>query len=297
MNQGSGTGRRRFLQSVTAGISLPGVPLMAAAQVRPDVPAQQAERIRYPRVYSGRQLAQLAFPLGGIGTGSISLGGRGQLRDWEIFNRPDKGRSPSYAFASIWARRGSFKPVARALEARLRPPYASESGLGPSNAPGLSRLEGATFTGEFPMARIAFQDSRLPVRVSLEAFSPFIPLDPEASGFPVAILRYRVRNPGPGPAAVAIAFSIENPTGRARPGDGRTTEFRRDPDVADAAFQGLYMSNPQLPEADPLRGSFALGLVQPGDGQISYLRGWPAAKSSQKSIGLAHHLAAGQPRR
>ncbi|NIM44374.1 MAG: hypothetical protein GTO54_01880, partial [Nitrososphaeria archaeon] len=33
----------------------------------------------------------MAFPLGGIGTGSISLGGWGQLRDWEIMNRPAKG--------------------------------------------------------------------------------------------------------------------------------------------------------------------------------------------------------------
>jgi uncharacterized protein (DUF608 family) len=40
----------------------------------------------------------LAFPLGGIGTGSISLGGRGQLRDWEIYNRPDKGRAPQMCF-------------------------------------------------------------------------------------------------------------------------------------------------------------------------------------------------------
>jgi len=39
-----------------------------------------------PRRYSGRQLDQIAFPLGGIGTGSISLGGWGQLRDFEIFN-------------------------------------------------------------------------------------------------------------------------------------------------------------------------------------------------------------------
>jgi uncharacterized protein (DUF608 family) len=44
--------------------------------------------MRYPRIYTGRQLAMLAMPLGGIAAGSISLGGRGQLRDWEIFNRP-----------------------------------------------------------------------------------------------------------------------------------------------------------------------------------------------------------------
>ncbi len=44
--------------------------------------------IQFPRLFTGRQLDMIAFPLGGIGAGSISLGGRGELRDWEIFNRP-----------------------------------------------------------------------------------------------------------------------------------------------------------------------------------------------------------------
>jgi uncharacterized protein (DUF608 family) len=266
MSKYSGPARRSILKGLAAGIGLPGVPALAAAA------AESTERIRYPRTYSGRQLAMIAFPLGGIGTGSISLGGRGQLRDWEIYNRPDKGRSPVYAFPSIWAKRGNAKPVARVLEARLMPPYAGSSGLGSDNAPGLSRLESATFTGEFPMARIAFQDSHLPVHVTLETFSPFIPLDPDASGLPVAILRYRVRNPGPGVATVSVAFSIDSPVGKLHGGDGRSIEFRS------ADLQGLFMNNPELKDADPLRGSFALCVLQPSDGRVSYLRGWPAAK-------------------
>src|ERR1700687_3228320 len=108
------TGRRGFLKTVAAAGALPQVQL-AGAQAAARAP------IEYPRKYSGRQLAMLAFPLGGVAAGSISLGGRGQLRDWEIFNKPDKGRSPTYAFASIWAQVGSRKPVAHVLEARLLP--------------------------------------------------------------------------------------------------------------------------------------------------------------------------------
>ena len=44
------------------------------------------------RTFTGPSLSQVAFPLGGIGTGTVSLGGRGNLRDWEIFNRPNKGK-------------------------------------------------------------------------------------------------------------------------------------------------------------------------------------------------------------
>ncbi|MGE5529928.1 MAG: hypothetical protein ACM3X6_12415 [Patescibacteria group bacterium] len=34
---------------------------------------------------------EAAFLLEGIGTGNVSVGARGELRDWEIFDRPGKG--------------------------------------------------------------------------------------------------------------------------------------------------------------------------------------------------------------
>ena len=40
--------------------------------------------------YDKEHLFQIALPLGGIGTGTVSLGGRGELRDWEIMNVPGK---------------------------------------------------------------------------------------------------------------------------------------------------------------------------------------------------------------
>src|SRR5215475_11942850 len=49
---------------------------------------QQLTESTPQRTLTGEQLSEVAFPLGGIGTGTVSLGGRGQLRDWEIFNRP-----------------------------------------------------------------------------------------------------------------------------------------------------------------------------------------------------------------
>jgi hypothetical protein len=147
------TGRRGFLKTVAAagGMATQGQAAQPAEAARglnpPPAGAAPKPPFRYPRVFSGRQLAMLAFPLGGIGTGSISLGGRGQLRDWEIFNRPDKGRSPEYAFPAIWVQSGAGKPAARVLEARLMPPYEAQRGLGPDNAPGLPRLESTVISG------------------------------------------------------------------------------------------------------------------------------------------------------
>ena len=220
----------------------------------------------------------LAFPLGGVGAGAISLGGRGQLRDWEIFNRSEKGRSPAYAFPAIWVQSGDAKPVAHVLESRILEPYEGRSGLGADNAPGLSRLESATFTGEYPLATIAFQDARLPVNVTLEAFSPFVPLDAEGSGLPVAVLRYRVKNPGKASAKVAIAFAIDNPVvaegnGAAASANERRNEFRSAEGIA-----GLFMHNPKLEEGAPRAGSFALCALGSSGAELSHLTGWPKAR-------------------
>jgi uncharacterized protein (DUF608 family) len=265
--------RRGFLQTVALGGSLGAqTSKRGAATSSPrDTPPEPG----YPRVFTGKQLAMIAFPLGGVAAGSISLGGRGQLRDWEIFNKPDKGRAPNYGFTSIWAQAGSAKPVASVLESRYAPPYQAARGLGPQNAPGLRRLESATFTGEYPLAKIEFADSRLPVKVALEAFTPFIPLDAEESGLPVAILRYKVFNPGREKARVSIAFSLDNPVGATvrQATDARTSEYRKDADL-----EGLFMTNPGLPKGGLNVGSFAACFRNVGSGKITFLRGWPRAK-------------------
>src|SRR5438067_8057959 len=157
------TKRRTFLQQVALASAATSAPAQTSASSTSS--ASNAPDIAYPRIFAGRHLTAIAFPLGGVCAGSISLGGRGQLRDWEISNRPDKGNAPPYAFPAIWAQTGNRKPVARVLESRIQPPYEGSSGLGTRNAPGLTRLASAAFTGEFPLARVDFSDSTLPVKV------------------------------------------------------------------------------------------------------------------------------------
>ena len=210
MSRKEGTDRRDFLKSVAlaSGVVAQSDTPRATIEAPSEPPPQPAEAgdIPHPRIFTGPALAMISFPLGGIGAGSIGLGGRGQLRDWEIFNRPDQGNSPNYAFPAVWVQAEGRKPIARVLEARIQTPYEGQDGLGSRNAPGLSRLQGATFTGEFPLARIDFHDAALPVEIALDAATPFIPLDGDVSGLPIAILRYRVRNTGRTAAAVSIAF-------------------------------------------------------------------------------------------
>ena len=237
-----------------------------------------ARSASFPRIFTGRQLKMLAFPLGGVAAGSVSLGGRGQLRDWEIFNRPNKGWSPAYAFPAIWAQSGAAKPVARVLEARILPPYEGQDGLGSNNAPGLTRLDTRNrFTGAYPMAHIAFEDRTLPVTAELEAFSPFIPHEPDDSGLPVAILRYRVTNPRSVSAKVSLAWSLENPVKHAGPAPDKN-DPRENASRSSTRLAGLMMSNPSLPPDDPMRGSVVLAALSQTGVQTSHWRGWPKGR-------------------
>ena len=264
--------RREFLKQVAtaAGVGAAASGTAAAVQA---APAPQSTRpgggrrpVAFPRVFEDAALNTLGFPLGGVGTGAISLGGRGQLEDWEIFNRSDKGAGPEYGFASIWARAARQEPVARVLESRLRPPYEGRGhrGLGITNVPGLPRLDGAKFTGEFPFASIDFEDAALPVEVRLEAFNPFIPLNADDSGLPVAILRYKVRNNASSEAQVSVSFNLENPVGEV----GRTNSFRDD-----GPLGGLLMTNPFLDAKHALKGSFAV-CATADSGELTHLTGW-----------------------
>ena len=217
-----------------------------------------SSHIGYPRVHTGRQLSRISCPLGGIGTGGIGLGGRGNLQDWQIFNRPDIGNVPEYAFPGIWVKPAGSEPFSAVIERRLLPPYdLYQEGLGSANVPGLPRFAEAKFYGSFPTSRIEFVDSECPVHVALEAFSPFQPLDADFSGLPCAVLTYEVRNPGDKTAEVAIAWSLKSPFG--------SSDRRTNAPFNAAGLSGILMSDPSLAADDAMQGTVALAAL-PGEG-------------------------------
>ena len=75
-------------------------------------------------VYEGNKTKEISFPLGGIGTGCIGLSGNGQLVDWEIFNKPDKGSFHGFSHFAVRAERNGRVLDARVLHGDLLPPYS-----------------------------------------------------------------------------------------------------------------------------------------------------------------------------
>lgn len=157
---------------------------------------------------------ETAFLLGGIGTGNISVGSRGQLKDWEIFNWPGKNTKFPFSFFALWAKpEGAEKPIAKILESRLHPPYTSSHGYIQHELVNLPRFEDAELTCEYPFASVQLKDSEMPVSVEMEAFTPFIPLNSKDSGLPSAIVRYKVKNSTDKKVDVTVVGTLPNASG------------------------------------------------------------------------------------
>ncbi|MFB6295781.1 MAG: GH116 family glycosyl-hydrolase [Halobacteriales archaeon] len=188
------------------------------------------------REFSGAD-TEVAFPLGGIGTGNVSLDARGGLRDWELFNRPSKGNELPFSFFALRCERGG-ESTFRVLESGLQPPYVDHYGYDPETTFGLPRFDDATFRGEYPVATVDLEDEDVPLDVSLTAYTPFVPLDPEASGIPVAVFEYSLSNPTDGTVEASVAGSLGNPAGHREEltPRGHRNAFREDGDVAGIHF-------------------------------------------------------------
>lgn len=214
-----------------------------------------------------------AFPLGGIGTGNVSIGARGEFRDWEIWNEPNKGGVIPFTFFAIHAAPEGQDPVTRVLESQIRGHRGiAHGGLG--YAAGLPRLARSSMSGEYPQLSIAFADETLPVDVTLNAFTPLVPLDADASGIPGAVLRYSVTNPSSTTVTVSIVGSMSNPVGTCGEGAFGMPQFEGMPTVRyrdGAGVRGLEFGT-DLPADHLLYGSAALTT---SDESVTVMPQWP----------------------
>jgi len=160
------------------------------------------------QTYANDELAYIGMPVGGIGAGHVYLGGDGRLWLWEIFNK-------SYArgFLGKGADGATFlhpfeqiHPFSQGFGLRL---YAG--GQQQTRSLDCKGFANVTFDGRYPMGLVTYQDPSSPVEVRLEAFSPFIPLDLENSGYPATIMRYTLTNTSTTPVEATLAGWTDNP--------------------------------------------------------------------------------------
>jgi len=180
------------------------------------VDAQVGDYKNWPvlKRYDVDHLGRIALPLGGIGTGTVSLGGRGDLCDWEIMNRPAKGFIPRRGrlgpFFALYLQTADGQKFARALEGPVElSDYQGADGSAVPNH-GLPRFRNCSFAAAYPLGQVILSDPDVPVEVRLKAFNPLVPPDAELSGIPVAILIYVFTNKTDKPLAASICGSMPN---------------------------------------------------------------------------------------
>jgi len=217
------------------------------------------------RRFSGDAVS-VAFPLGGIGTGNVSLGARGEFRDWEIFNSPAKGNHLPYSFFAIRTQQTGEAASVRVLESQLQPPHTGATGYSAVKTAGLPRFKSSILEGRYPFVMIDFEDSNLPVTVSMEAFTPLIPLNSADSGIPGTVVRYRVVNISDKTTDVSIAGSLSNPVGMEGYDHHENLKlahpvknvFRQE-----TGIQGIFFTTDKLSKKDLMYGSLSLMTTSP----------------------------------
>ena len=196
-------------------------------------------------VYTGQNLRNIFYPLGGIGTGNILIGGRGNILEFEIFNRAQRDELPPYmTFFSLWYNDGDNEPGAIILERRHFDNFTNGFGVPRQQLSGLPRFEELQWTGAPPFIKLEFEDERVPLDIGLECFSPMIPLDVPNSSIPVGTFTWTVSNPTDRSMEFALAFNISNPFGNlnyraSKPGHRIRTTAIRDENLSGVYFESL----------------------------------------------------------
>ncbi|MDA2929579.1 non-lysosomal glucosylceramidase [Acidobacteria bacterium AH-259-O06] len=261
-----GINRREFVKSTAAGMGLLTVGMGSVS-----ASAEQVVKQEWPVLtrYDQNHLEEIAFPLGGIGTGTISLGGRGDLRHWEIMNQPNKEFVPRYSFFALYMQPSGGRAVSRVLEGQITPPYSGPFGCPVKNA-GLPRFHNCSFHAAYPLGQVLLSDPDVPINVRIEAFNPLIPGDPDLSGIPVAILRFVLSNKTASSVYASVCGSLLNFIGTDGIGGApkqNKNEFKRGNGV-----QGLFMYSKGVNPDDERFGTMALTTT--ASTGVSYRTSW-----------------------
>lgn len=158
--------------------------------------------------------ASQGVPLGGMGSGSISRGFRGEFKHWQITPGSCE-MSPVMANQfSIFVTRGGTKKYASVLSP------GQLDGLKKSTDDGISswdwKLKGdrSTYHALFPRAWTVYDGEPDPeLKVSCRQISPFIPHDYQESSLPTSVFVYTLVNTGKERAKVSLLMTWANSIG------------------------------------------------------------------------------------
>ena len=224
--------------------------------------------------YDQEHTYRIALPIGGIGTGTVSLGGRGNLQDWEIMNRPAKGYNPgsgrqNSTFFTLFTEIDGKKDL-RLLEGPV--PFFSYEGNSGAIATnhGLPRFSDVSFDSAYPFGEVNLKTPQVPVSVKMKAFNPLIPGDIDNSSIPMAIIDFELTNRSDKDISFSVCGTMQNfigEDGSVGKAAGNKNTFRKDPGLS-----GIHLTSEGVDKKTDQWGEMALVTTSKGD--ISYRTAW-----------------------
>jgi len=140
--------------------------------------------------YNSKQKLKSGVPLGGIGAGKIEILANGCLDFFTIQNnlgapltgsKPEKPAEGLLGFHfGVQTKTGKGQIISRLLQT--------------NKISGYDTVEEIEYEGNFPTAHLRYKDKALPIEISQEAISFFIPQDENNSALPQAIFNFKFTN-------------------------------------------------------------------------------------------------------
>ncbi len=217
---------------------------------------------------------KIAMPIGGIGTGTISMGGRGNLQDVEIMNTPAKGYNPgsgreNSTFFTLYTNFEGKKDL-RLLEGQV-PFYLYEGFMGAvATNHGLPRFKSSSFDAAYPFGQVNLSTPQIPVKVRIKSFNPLIPGDIDNSSIPMAVLDFELTNTSDKEVLFSLCGTMQNFIGE----DGingksiknKNSYFSKD------GLKGILFTSEGVDKKLDQWGEMAL--TTPSTGSLSYRTAW-----------------------
>ena len=209
-------------------------------------------------------------PLGGIGTGFVEIRADGCFYEWQIFNSGPWSQDVRSTTAAPAPGPQYLRFILRTSKEsdkvpQIRRLYLRSDENDTYTLPFVQDVESIDYSGWFPMTGLRYNDQSIPVRVSAQLFSPFIPGRVRDSGTPGFHVVFTLENTSEEAVEVSLAGFMDNPLASALADRRLTNEVSEKEDTTSVFMQTMAKSD--FPSGI---GNMAFSVV---GGERSYISG------------------------
>jgi non-lysosomal glucosylceramidase len=221
-------------------------------------------------------------PVGGIGAGTFSRSYRGNFERWHIKAGVHKYQNvPANQFA-VFAQAEGGAAVAQVLSTG-KPEGKALSAWNWSYPAG-----GGDYAALYPKSWFAYRSDQLPVKLTVEQFSPILPDNYKETSYPVALYNWYAENPSNKPVTVSILFSWTNMVGWFR---DTSSNFKavlnaqnknsfHSESLSDGKMQGIVFDRIRSgPVSEEWDGQFVIAALATPGVEVSYITNFDPGES------------------